>query len=178
MIPSRRTVLVCAAVAVGTVLAAGVPAQAGVAEVGEATVRLAARPDLVADVAQASQADGAPVDLWALTGAKNQRWAVQASLDGYYRFRSVNSGKCLNVRNAAVADGAPVIQWPCGTAPNELWKVVPKAIGYQFVNKNSGKCLNVQYGVGQGNPLIQYTCSAGGATNDVWLSVWEEPPAD
>ncbi|PPK62785.1 hypothetical protein V5P93_004040 [Actinokineospora auranticolor] len=45
----------------------------------------------------------------------------------------------------------------------------------RFRSVNSGKCLNVQYGVGQGNALIQYTCSAGGVDNDVWLTVWEAP---
>jgi hypothetical protein len=156
-----------------TLAQAAAPSQVNTTEVPVATLRLASAPNLVADVANASQADGAPTDLWALTGANNQLWTIDSSLDGYYRFKSINSGKCLNVQNASTADGAPVIQWPCGASPNELWKVVRRVIGYQLVSKNSGKCLNVQNGVTQGNALVQHTCSANGANNDVWLAVWE-----
>lgn len=181
MFAFRRAVTL-AAVAAGAAALAVLPAQAATdwpaaraAEVPEATLRLAAAPDQVADIANASKDNGAPAVQWGLTGAANQRWKVESSLDGFYRFTSVNSGKCLNVQNASGADGAAVIQYTCGTAPNELWKPVRKVIGYQLVNKNSGKCLNVKGGLGQGNPLVQYTCSANGAPNEVWLAVWEPP---
>ncbi|WUH89064.1 RICIN domain-containing protein [Streptomyces sp. NBC_00433] len=82
-------------------------------------------------------------------------------------------GQVANVRGASTENDAPVIQYDCGTADNELWRFVPKGIGYQIVAKSSGKCLNVRGGVGVGNPLIQYTCTAAGVDNDVWLPVWE-----
>ncbi|MBW4722059.1 RICIN domain-containing protein [Saccharothrix obliqua] len=139
----------------------------------QASLRLAANPGLVANVANSATNNGAPLVLWGWDGGNNARWEPDASLDGFYRFRSINSGRCLNVQYASTADGAQIIQYDCGGSPNELWKLVPKAIGYQVVNKNSGKCLNVEGGVAQGRNLIQYTCSQGGATNDVWLVVWE-----
>ncbi|WP_190120926.1 RICIN domain-containing protein [Streptomyces inusitatus] len=135
------------------------------------TLRLASDPGQVADVAGASGDDGAEVVQWALNGQENQRWEPEATGSGYYRFKAEHSGKCLNVRESSHEDGARIIQWPCGTDDNEQWKFVPKGIGYQLVVKSSGKCLNVEGGVGQGRNLIQYTCSADGETNDVWLPV-------
>ena len=132
-------------------------------------------PNQVADVAESSQVDGGKVVQWVLTGAANQRWETEASLDGYYRFKSSNSGKCLNVFDASGADGAQVIHNTCGGKPSELWKPLRRIIGYQLINKNSGKCLAVGGGPGQGHPLIQLGCSPNGDPANVWLAVWEPP---
>ncbi|WP_329168638.1 RICIN domain-containing protein [Streptomyces sp. NBC_01267] len=156
---------------------AGTPTQSRVASVvvQQVTLRLASEPGQVANVRGASKENLAPVIQWPWSGAANERWEPEAAGGGYYRFKSVSSGKCLNVEGGGSADGARVIQYTCGSAANELWKLVPKGIGYQIVVKVSGKCLNVRGGTGQGNSLIQYTCVVGGAPNDVWLPVWEEP---
>ncbi|MFI9646549.1 RICIN domain-containing protein [Streptomyces sp. NPDC052040] len=141
--------------------------------VRELSLRLAAYPGQVANVEGGSQQNGAPVIQYPWTGKPNERWEADAMGNGYYRFRSLSSGKCLNVEGGGTADNTRVIQYTCGTAANELWKFVPKGIGYQLVVKSSGKCLNVRGGVGEGRNLIQYTCVAAGAPNEVWLPVWE-----
>jgi hypothetical protein len=183
MAVQRRMVWTIAALAVGSIVFVGTSAQAtpgqrpgtrGV-EARQATVRLAANPGQVADVANASTADGAQAIQGNLSGAPSQLWETEATLNGYYRFKSNGSGKCLNVAGASTADGAPVVQYTCGGDPNELWKPQRRITGYQLVSKNSGKCLNVKGGVGTNNPLVQFTCSTGGAANDVWLVVWEPP---
>ncbi|WP_409492180.1 RICIN domain-containing protein [Amycolatopsis sp. cmx-11-12] len=165
-----------AAMVAGTALAGALPAQGEVStravEARQITLRLASDPGQVANVAGASQANGANIIQWPLSRTTNERWEPEASLDGYYRFKSISSGKCLNVEGGGNADGTQVIQYTCGGQPNELWKLVPKGIGHQVVSKESGKCLNVAGGVGQGRSLIQYTCTTG-AANDVWLAVWE-----
>lgn len=139
------------------------------------TLRLAADPTQLANVQGASLADGAPVIQYPFSGTANERWLATGDGDGYYRFASLASNKCLNVQGGGSADGTPVIQYSCSTdgAANERWRFVPVGIGYQIVSKSSGKCLNVGGGVGVGNKLIQYTCVPGGAPNDVWLPVWE-----
>jgi hypothetical protein len=142
-------------------------------QVAEVSFRLADRPDQLVNVQGAAPDDGTPLIQWSWSGLSNERWRADATLEGYYRFKSVSSGKCMNVQGGGSADGTPVIQYACGSLPNELWRFVPTGIGYQIVNKESGKCLNVKGGVLKGNPLIQYACVAGGATNDVWLPVWE-----
>ncbi|RPK41063.1 Ricin-type beta-trefoil lectin domain protein [Streptomyces sp. ADI92-24] len=137
------------------------------------TLRLAADPGQVANVRGAATGNGVPVIQYPWSGTTNERWEADAALGGYYRFKSVGSGKCLNVNGGGSANGTQVIQYTCGSADNELWKFVPKGIGYQVVVKSSGKCLNVNGGVGVGNNLIQYDCTSQGVANDVWLPVWE-----
>ncbi|MGW4028707.1 RICIN domain-containing protein [Streptomyces sp. NPDC004838] len=137
------------------------------------TLRLASDPRQVANVRGAAVEDGVPIIQYPWSGATNERWEADSALGGYYRFKSVSSGKCLNVSGGGTANGAQVIQYTCGSDDNELWKFVPKGIGYQVVVKSSGKCLNVSGGVGVGRSLIQYDCTAQGAPNDVWLPVWE-----
>lgn len=156
--------------------AAAPPTVAGVraVQVQQLTLRLASDPGQVANVSGAATNNGAAVIQWQWSGQSNERWEAESTLDGYYRFKSVNSSRCLNIAGGGSVDGSPAIQYTCGGEPNELWKFVPVGIGYQVVGKGSGKCLNVKGGVGKGNPLIQYTCTPGGATNDVWLPVWEQ----
>lgn len=137
------------------------------------TLRLADHPGQVANVKGAETRDGTPVIQYPLSDRSNERWESDAVGGGYYRFRSVSSDKCLNVAGGGNEDGARVIIYTCGNAANELWRFVRKGIGYQIVAKSSGKCLNVAGGVGVGNDLIQYTCTAAGVPNDVWLPVWE-----
>ena len=149
-------------------------ADARAVQVERLTIRLASNPGLVANVAGAATDNDANVILWWWSGLANERWDAESTLDGYYRFKSVNSGKCLNVAGGGSADDVPVIQYTCRSEPNELWKFVPVGTGYHIVSKSSNKCLNVRGGVGVGWRLIQNTCVAGGATNDVWLPVWEQ----
>jgi hypothetical protein len=180
---TRGAVAVAAVAAVGVTLAtvhgtatAAPPSVAGVqaVQVQQLTLRLASDPSQVANVAGAATGNGANVIQWPWSGQNNERWEAESTLDGYYRLMSVNSGRCLNVAGGGSADGAPAIQYTCGNAPNELWKFAPVGNGYQIVSKGSDKCLNVRGGIGKGKPLIQYTCTPGGATNDVWLPVWEQ----
>lgn len=142
-------------------------------QINRMTLRLASDPGQVANVRGASTDNGAQIIQWPLSNTTNELWEPESTLDGHYRFKAVNSGLCLNVRGGGTEDGAQIIQYTCGSAANELWRFVQKGIGYQIVSKSSGKCLNVRGGVGQGNELIQYTCTADGAANDVWLPVWE-----
>ncbi|MBB5867247.1 hypothetical protein F4553_000626 [Allocatelliglobosispora scoriae] len=137
------------------------------------TLRPAAAVGQAAAVDGASTTNGAKVLQWPLTAAKHFRWNVTDMGGGYYRFTNVNSGKCLNVQGAATTDSTLVIQFTCASTDNEQWSFVPKGIGYQIVAKHSGKCLNIAGGLGQGNALIQYTCTSTGVANDVWLPVWE-----
>ena len=182
MVVQRRMVRTLAVLAVGTLALTSASVQAmseprgsrGV-EAKAVTMRLAMSPDQVADVSGASQDSGAKVVQWQLSGAPNQLWETEATLDGFYRFKSANSGKCLNVLNASGADGAPIVQNPCGGTPTELWKPVRRIIGYQLVSKGTGKCVAVAGGVGAGHGLVQLTCSPNGASPDVWLAVWEPP---
>ncbi|MFI1014290.1 RICIN domain-containing protein [Streptomyces sp. NPDC020965] len=166
-----------AALALGTLNPAAATTEERSAEraitVQQVTLRLASDPSQVANVRGGSNENGAPIIQWRYTNAANERWEPEAAGGGHFRFKSLDSGKCLNVRGGGNENGAQIIQWPCGSAANEQWRFVRKGIGYQIVARSSAKCLNVAGGVGQGRQLIQYSCTTDGATNDVWLPVWE-----
>lgn len=164
-----------AAAATGVAIGSPLTAAADQVQLKVLTLRLASDPNQLANVEGASLANGARVIQYPWSGTANERWLVTVEDDGYYRFASLHSDKCLNVAGGGNADGTNVIQYTCGVTPaaNEEWRFVQTGIGYQIVARSSGKCLNVAGCVGVGRPLIQYTCTAGGAANDVWLPVWE-----
>ncbi|MYS20896.1 mannan endo-1,4-beta-mannosidase [Streptomyces sp. DvalAA-14] len=171
----RAAGLGAAAIGAGLMLGAlgSAPTAEAAAHVRTLTLRLASAPGEVANVRGASRENGAHVIQWPYSHAPNERWEPEATANGYYLLRSEESGKCLNVAGGGDEEAAPVIQYTCGNYPNEQWKFVHKGIGYQIVVRSSGKCLNVRGGVGQGNELIQFTCTPHGVDNDVWLPVWE-----
>jgi hypothetical protein len=174
----KRRALALAGVATAALgIAIGTPLSAAADQVQlkVLTLRLASDPTQLANVQGASTADGAPIIQYPWSGTANERWLATVEPDGYYRFASLASNKCMNVAGGGTADGIPVIQYTCTTdgSTNERWKFVQTGIGYQIVAKSSGKCLNVGGGVGVGRQLIQYTCTPGGSANDVWLPVWE-----
>lgn len=138
------------------------------------SLRLASDIGQTADVDGGSTANSAKIIQWTSTDSRNQLWRDEAVGDGYYRFANAKSGKCLNVEGGGTANLTRVIQWTCGTSANEQWRPVRKGNGYQLVARSSNKCLNVDGGAGKGRVLIQYTCSAKGGANDVWL-ISQEP---
>ncbi|MFE5858540.1 RICIN domain-containing protein [Streptomyces sp. NPDC056500] len=180
--PVRGKWLAGLSVAVATLALAAVPAtpagataaqQAAPPALQQLTLRLADDPGQIADVSGASQADGAEVIQWAWSTGSNARWTTEDAGGGYVSFAAVHSGKCIDVRGVSTADDTDVIQYTCNGGTNQQWRFVAKGNGYQIVARHSDKCLNVRGGTGQGNRLIQYTCSSAGEENDVWLPVWE-----
>ena len=86
----------------------------------------------LADVFNASTADGANVVQWAANGQTNQRWRFRDAGGGYSTVVSVNSGKCLDVYGGAGAtgDGVRVVQWACHGGTNQQWRVQDLGTGY------------------------------------------------
>ena len=76
------------------------------------------------DVLGQSKSDGAAVIQYPFWGGANEIWQVNSSSDGYYSFASVNSGKCLNVRESSGADGALMEQMACSGRDNQKWTLV------------------------------------------------------
>ncbi|MFE4668802.1 RICIN domain-containing protein [Streptomyces sp. NPDC056716] len=177
-----RKWLAGAGVSVATAALLAVPAapagaaasqQAAPPPLRQLTLRLASDAEQLAEVQGASVEDGAAVVQGAFSFGGSARWTAEDLGGGYVRFASVHSGKCLDVKNGDTADETEIIQWTCDTGQHQQWRFVAKGNGYQLVARHSGKCLNVKGGTGEGNPLIQYTCSSQGEDNDLWLPVWE-----
>ncbi|WP_326822178.1 lectin [Streptosporangium sp. NBC_01756] len=114
------------------------------------------------DVAGASQANGAVVNIWDCNGGSNQRWTSTGS--GELR---VYGGKCLDVNAAGTADGTAVIVWDCNGQSNQKWRL--NADG-TITAVGSGKCLDVSgYGTANGTKVHIWTCQGG--TNQKWTRI-------
>ncbi|MEH0554607.1 MULTISPECIES: family 43 glycosylhydrolase [unclassified Streptomyces] len=126
------------------------------------------RSGKVADVAGASNADGATVLQWRDTGKPNQQWAFQSTGDGYHTVSCVNSGKVLDVAGSSTADGAAVVQMTADGRTSQQWELRPQTGGeFMLVNRNSGKVLDVKGGsTADGAALIQYRDV--GSSNQRW----------
>ncbi|GIH07590.1 hypothetical protein Rhe02_56570 [Rhizocola hellebori] len=124
----------------------------------------------LADVFNASTADGANVVQWAANGQTNQQWRFRDLGGGYFEVTSANSGKCLDVfgGSSATADGVRVVQWACGTGTNQQWRIQDLGTGYlQLIARHSNKCLQVSgAATTDGAQLVQWTCGTG--TNQQW----------
>ncbi|MER5261995.1 RICIN domain-containing protein [Actinosynnema sp. NPDC002837] len=125
----------------------------------------------VADVYNASTADGGNVVQWAPNGQANQRWRVRDVGGGYSEVVNVGSGKCLDVYGggSATADGARVVQWTCNGQTNQRWRFEDAGSDHvRLIAQHSGKCLDVsEAATTDGAQLVQWTCNSSSA-NQQW----------
>jgi hypothetical protein len=141
---------------------------------GPATYTMTARNSgKLADVFNASTADGANVVQWSANGGVNQRWEFRDAGGGYSNVVSRSSGKCMDVFGGvgATGDGVRVVQWACHAGTNQQWRTQDVGGGYvQLIARHSGKCLTVQgASTADGAQLVQSACGSG--TNQQWQRV-------
>ncbi|MEU3827770.1 chitinase [Streptomyces sp. SID486] len=110
------------------------------------------------DIAGASSADGAPVQLYDCNGTNAQQWTVGS--DGTIRAL----GKCLDVTGNSTADGAKAQLWTCTGGANQKWTVTA---AHDIVNPQAGKCLDVTDNNSANGTRIQIW-SCGGGANQKW----------
>ncbi|CAG6398252.1 polysaccharide lyase family 7 protein [Streptomyces cocklensis] len=120
------------------------------------------------DVAAASSANGAHVQLYDCNGTTAQSWTVGNS-DNSVRAL----GKCMDVTAASTASGAKVQLYDCNGTAAQQWTVSNGAL----VNTGSGKCLDAtDQSSANGNQLQIWTCT--GAANQKWtLPGGSTPPS-
>ncbi|MFG1989647.1 chitosanase [Actinoplanes sp. NPDC048988] len=112
------------------------------------------------DVANASSANGAAVQLYDCNGTGAQTWTVGNS-DGTIRAL----GKCLDVTSASTASGAKIQLWDCNASGAQKWSVS----GGALVNTGSGKCLDATgQSSANGTRLQIWTCT--GTANQTWVT--------
>ncbi|GAA2644438.1 chitosanase [Paractinoplanes durhamensis] len=111
------------------------------------------------DVAGASSANGAAVQLYDCNGSAAQQWTV-GNTDNTIRAL----GKCLDVTAASTANGAKIQLYDCNATGAQKWTVSNGAL----VNSGSGKCLDVtDKSTANGARLQIWTCS--NTTNQTWV---------
>ncbi|MEU4763057.1 ricin-type beta-trefoil lectin domain protein [Actinosynnema sp. NPDC023794] len=110
------------------------------------------------DVAGASSADGAAVQLYTCNGTAAQQWSRPG--DGTLRAL----GKCLDIKDHGTADGAQLQLWSCAGGANQQWT---HTSGRDLVNPATGKCVDVTGNTSADATRLQiWTCT--GAANQKW----------
>jgi glucosylceramidase len=110
------------------------------------------------DVAGASSANGAAVQLYTCNGTGAQQWTV-GNADNSIRAL----GKCLDVTGAGTADGTTVQLYDCNGSNAQKWT----ASAGKLVNTGSGKCLDVTGNSSADGTRLQIWTCFGGA-NQLW----------
>ncbi|MEV6842626.1 chitosanase [Actinoplanes sp. NPDC051411] len=119
------------------------------------------------DVANASTANGAAIQLYDCNGSAAQQWSLSGGA-----LVNAGSGKCLDVTSASVANGAKIQQYDCNGTAAQKWTLS----GGELINSGSGKCLDVTgKSTANGARLQIWTCT--GASNQIWtMSGTSTPP--
>jgi alginate lyase/ricin-type beta-trefoil lectin protein len=110
------------------------------------------------DIAAASSANGAHVQLYDCNGTGAQNWTVgdDNTIKG--------NGKCLDVTAASTVNGAKIQIYDCNGTAAQKWT----ASNGTLVNTGSGKCLDAtDNSSANGNQLQIWSCVAG-AANQKW----------
>lgn len=110
-------------------------------------VGVKANPSQVLDIADASSSDGANLQIWAATGAANQKFRFECGDDGFYTITCLKSGKVLDVDNGNVVPGANVQQWSGYGGDSQKWAVQDDGEGgYRLVCKANGLAIDLTGG--------------------------------
>lgn len=134
---------------------------------------------LIADVLNASAADGAQLILWTNNGGHWQDFQFRRA-GGKLAFQNVfeivirHSNKCLDVTGFSKNDGARVIQWPCHGGDNQKWYLQRRGDNeWEVRSVLSDKCLDAHNPNNPAatlppirTPLQQWTCLGG--KNQAW----------
>ena len=110
-------------------------------------VGVKADPSQVLDIADASSSDGANLQIWAATGAANQKFRFECGDDGFYTITCLKSGKVLDVDSGNVVPGANVQQWSGYGGDSQKWAVQDDGDGgYRLVCKANGLAIDLTGG--------------------------------
>ncbi|MEW2516563.1 ricin-type beta-trefoil lectin domain protein [Actinacidiphila alni] len=109
------------------------------------------------DVAAASSANGAAVQLYDCNGTAAQQWTRTGST-----FRAL--GKCLDVASAGTANGSKVQLWDCNGTGAQAWTT---GANNSLVNTGSGKCLDAT-GPSSANGTRLQIWDCAGSANQAW----------
>lgn len=135
--------------------------------------------DKCLDVENASEADGANVQIFSRNGTSAQQWQLTKLSDGSFKIISRASGKALDVTGASGASGANVQQYTWNDSSAQHWFLVrADADSYYLTPKCSAMCLDVyDSGTSDGTNVTQYW-RHGGANQKFKLISAEENGID
>lgn len=108
-----------------------------VLEDGLYTLRCASQPNVVLDIAGASLASGANVQVWDANNSPAQRFYLDFDSEGYCTIENVSSGMLLDVSGALAVAGTNVQQWPSNGNDAQKWRLLQSEEGVRFASKLS-----------------------------------------
>lgn len=119
--------------------------------------------DYVLDVAKASLANGANIQLYKANESYAQLYKFEFiptpndQSKGYYQIINARSGKALDVQDGNLVNKTNIQQWePDSANPNQLFSLVQnKDYTYTFINKGTGLVLDVSGAVAKNGSNIQ-----------------------
>jgi chitinase len=124
---------------------------------GGATGQITGYGGRCVDVAGASTANGAAIQLYDCNGTNAQQWTV--ATDGSLR----SLGKCLDVAAAGTANGTQIQLYDCNGTGAQTWQ----RSGSTLVNPASGRCLDATGPSSANGTRLQIWDCTGGA-NQQW----------
>ncbi|MEU7865231.1 pectate lyase [Dactylosporangium sp. NPDC049140] len=172
---TRRRVRLALAAASGVVAVAGVTlvatnsASAATVDTSATYVFVNHNSGKVIDVYNWATNDGAPVNQWSRNDLAVQQWKFVDAGSGYYKIKSVMSGKVLDLPNAT--DGLQLVQNADNGSTTQHFRLQDSSGGYvRFVNRHSNKVIETwEWSTADGAMLDGYTNLDG--ANQQWQLV-------
>jgi hypothetical protein len=165
-----RTMILAGATAVAATAlgAVGVqPASAATVDTNANYVFVSRHSGKAMDLFNFATNDGAPIVQWARNNLAVQQWRFIDAGGGYYRIRSVHSGKVLEVPNAT--DGAGLVQMTDNNNTRQHFRLADSDGGHvRFISRHSNKALDVwEWSTADGGRIAQFTDLNG------WNQQWQ-----
>ncbi|BFV59620.1 non-reducing end alpha-L-arabinofuranosidase family hydrolase [Kitasatospora sp. CMC57] len=159
---SRRQLSVMLTAVVAAVVALAAMLVANPAQAATSGALRSVSSNRCLDVANASQTDGALLQIYDCSGGTNQLWTSTSSNQ-----LTVYGSKCLDVPGHATTAGTRVQIWACSGGANQQWRVNSDGT---IVGVESGLCLDVAAkGTTNGTAVQLWTCNGG--TNQQWTGL-------
>ena len=128
-----------------------------------------ANKKLVTDVAGASTANGARVQLYSSNNTNAQKYRFESIGNGTYKIGNINSGKMLDVAGGSTANGAALQQYTSNNTVAQQWTVRNYGSGkIALVSVNANKAVDIPGGNAVQQAQLQLY-SPNGTVAQQWL---------
>lgn len=128
-----------------------------------------ANKKLVTDVAGASTANGARVQLYSSNNTNAQKYRFESIGNGTYKIVNINSGKMLDVTGGSTANGAALQQYTSNNTVAQQWTVRNYGSGkIALVSVNANKAVDIPGGNAVQQAQLQLY-SPNGTVAQQWL---------
>lgn len=128
-----------------------------------------ANKKLVTDVAGASTANGARVQLYSSNNTNAQKYRFESIGNGTYKIVNINSGKMLDVAGGSTANGAALQQYTSNNTVAQQWTVRNYGSGkIALVSVNANKAVDIPGGNAVQQAQLQLY-SPNGTVAQQWL---------